>query len=95
MILLNQAIKLKPHLAEDFVSLNLSNTDSLLCCLLFLPLFGIGKETIPYISERNPEKVGLKTLGTDIELISEERARVLNPSYMLVLPWYFLLKQGI
>ena len=28
-------------------------------------------------------------MGTDIELISEERARELNPSYMLVLPWYF------
>jgi len=56
---------------------------------MLLQLFGIGKETIPYISERNPEKVGLKTLGTDIELISEERARELNPSYMLVLPWYF------
>ena len=56
---------------------------------MLLQLFGIGKETIPYISERNPDKVGLKTLGTDIELISEERARKLNPSYMLVLPWYF------
>ena len=56
---------------------------------MLLQLFGIGKETIPYISERNPEKVGLKTLGTDIELISEESARSLNPSYMLVLPWYF------
>ena len=56
---------------------------------MLLQLFGIGKETIPYISERNPEKVGLKTLGTDIELISEERAREINPSYMLVLPWYF------
>jgi len=56
---------------------------------MLLQLFGFGKETIPYISERNPEKVGLKTLGTDIELISEERARDLDPSYMLVLPWYF------
>tara|TARA_R110001583_G_scaffold8506_34_gene40805 strand:+ start:402 stop:1688 length:1287 start_codon:yes stop_codon:yes gene_type:complete len=56
---------------------------------MLLQLFDIGKETIPYISERNPEKVGLKTLGTDIELISEERARELNPSCMLVLPWYF------
>jgi len=56
---------------------------------MLLQLFGIGKETIPYISERNPDKVGLKTLGTDIELISEEKARQLSPSYMLVLPWYF------
>ncbi len=56
---------------------------------MLLQMFGIGKETIPYISERNPDKVGLKTLGTDIELISEQAARDLNPSYMLVLPWYF------
>ena len=56
---------------------------------MLLQMFGIGKETIPYISERNPDKVGLRTLGTDIELISEEAARDLQPSYMLVLPWYF------
>ena len=56
---------------------------------MLLQMFGIGKETIPYISERNPDKVGLRTLGTDIELISEEAARLLEPSYMLVLPWYF------
>jgi hypothetical protein len=44
---------------------------------------------MPYISERNPDKVGLRTLGTDFELISEEQARALGPSSMLVLPWYF------
>ncbi len=56
---------------------------------VLLQLFGITKEMMPYISERNPEKVGLRTLGTDFELISEERARELKPSTMLVLPWYF------
>ncbi len=56
---------------------------------VLLQLFGITKETMPYISERNPDKVGLRTLGTDFELISEERARSLGPSTMLVLPWYF------
>jgi len=56
---------------------------------VLLQLFGIGKDVMPYISERNPEKVGLRTLGTDFELISEERARSLKPSSMLVLPWYF------
>jgi len=44
---------------------------------VLLQLFGITKEMLPYISERNPDKVGLKTLGTDIELISEEKARKL------------------
>ena len=56
---------------------------------MLLQLFGIDKIMLPYISERNPDKVGLRTLGTDIELISEEHARSLNPSCMLVLPWYF------
>ncbi len=56
---------------------------------VLLQLFGITKQMMPYISERNPDKVGLRTLGTDFELISEERARSLRPSSMLVLPWYF------
>ncbi len=56
---------------------------------VLLQFFGIDKRKMPYISERNPDKVGLRTLGTDFELISEERARDLQPSSMLVLPWYF------
>ena len=56
---------------------------------MLLQFFGINKEMLPYISERNPSKVGLRTLGTDIELISEEQARDLNPSCMFVMPWYF------
>lgn len=56
---------------------------------MLIQTFGINKKILPYISERNPEKVGLYTLGTNIELISEEKARELNPSCMLVLPWYF------
>jgi NDP-4-keto-2,6-dideoxyhexose 3-C-methyltransferase len=56
---------------------------------VLLQFFGITKKTMPYISERNPDKVGLRTLGTDFELISEEHARQLRPASMLVLPWYF------
>jgi hypothetical protein len=56
---------------------------------MLLQTFGINKSNMLYISERNPEKVGLKTLGTDFELISEERAREMKPSVMIVLPWYF------
>lgn len=56
---------------------------------VLLQFFGITKETMPYISERNSDKVGLRTLGTDFELISEDRARQLRPASMLVLPWYF------
>lgn len=56
---------------------------------VLIQLFGIDKTQMPKINERNPEKVGLRTLGTDIELISEEEARAAQPGAMLVLPWYF------
>ncbi len=56
---------------------------------VFLQIFDIDNEAVPYISERNPEKVGLHTLGTDIEIISEESAREFEPSTMLVLIWFF------
>ncbi len=56
---------------------------------IILQHFGLTKEKINYISERNPEKVGLKCLGSDIELISEERARKMNPEAFIVLPWNF------
>ena len=49
----------------------------------------MNKKHIPFISERNKEKVGLKCIGTDIKLISEKSAREMRPDYMLVLPWYF------
>ncbi len=56
---------------------------------VLLQMCGITKKMLPYISERNPEKVGLHTLGDDIELISEERARQLKPSCIFVIPWNF------
>ena len=56
---------------------------------ILLQHFDLGKEKIPYISERNLEKVGLKCVGTDIELISEDKAHEMKPDSMLVLPWYF------
>ena len=56
---------------------------------ILLQHFGLNKEKIPYISERNLEKVGLSCLGSDIKLISEELARNMNPDAFLVLPWNF------
>ena len=44
---------------------------------------------MPCISDRNKEKVGLHTLGTDIEIISEDAVRKLKPDFMLVIPWNF------
>ena len=56
---------------------------------IILQHFGLTKEKIPYISERNPDKVGLKCLGSDIELISEDQARKIKPEAFIVLPWNF------
>ena len=56
---------------------------------IILQHFGLTKDKIPFISERNPEKVGLKCLGSDIELISEKKAREINPEAFIVLPWNF------
>ena len=35
-------------------------------------------------------KFGLKTIGTNIPILSEEDVRAMNPDYMLVLPWHFI-----
>ena len=56
---------------------------------ILLQHFGLDKSKIPFISERNHEKVGLRCLGSDIELISEKSARSKNPKAFLVLPWNF------
>lgn len=56
---------------------------------VLLQYFGIGRDLLPYLCDRNPEKTGLRTLGTDIEVISEERMRELRPSCLLVLIWFF------
>lgn len=50
---------------------------------------GIDNSIIDYAAERNPEKYGAMTLGTNIPIISEEESRAMNPHYYLVLPWHF------
>jgi len=49
----------------------------------------IDHRLIEYAAERNPDKYGAKTLGTDIPIISEAESRAMNPDYYLVLPWHF------
>ncbi|MFN8391585.1 MAG: class I SAM-dependent methyltransferase [Bdellovibrionota bacterium] len=49
----------------------------------------IDSKIIDFAAERNPDKYGAKTLGTDIPIISEEESRALKPDYYLVLPWHF------
>jgi SAM-dependent methyltransferase len=50
---------------------------------------GIDNRIVDYAAERNPDKYGAMTLGTDIPIISEEQSRQMNPDYYLVLPWHF------
>jgi hypothetical protein len=45
---------------------------------------------IDAIAERNPQKFGLKTVGTNIPIKSEREMRDANPDYVLVLPWHFI-----
>jgi SAM-dependent methyltransferase len=50
---------------------------------------GIDHTIIPYAADRNPQKAGARTIGTDVAIISEEESRAMNPDYYLVLPWHF------
>lgn len=54
-----------------------------------LQFCGIDKELVPKAADRNPDKWGRHTLGTNIEIISEEQARAERPNYFLALPWHF------
>lgn len=50
---------------------------------------GIDHRIIDCAAERNPDKYGAITLGTDIPIVSEADSRALKPDYYLVLPWHF------
>ena len=55
-----------------------------------LQYFGLDNTLIDAIAERSHYKFGLKTIGTNIPILSEEDVRAMNPDYMLVLPWHFI-----
>lgn len=50
---------------------------------------GLDSRLIPYASERSPEKHGARTLGTDIQIVSETESRALKPTHYLIGPWHF------
>jgi len=50
---------------------------------------GIDNRIVDFAAERNPDKYGARTLGTDIPIISEAESRAMKPDYYLVLPWHF------
>lgn len=51
---------------------------------------GLDHRLIRAAAERNPDKWGRVTVGTNIPIMSESEVRALKPDYMLVLPWHFL-----
>lgn len=50
----------------------------------------IDNNLIEFVADRNPDKWGRKTIGTNLKIISEEEARKQSPDYFLVLPWHFI-----
>ena len=55
-----------------------------------LQYYGINSKMIPYAAERSPEKWGKYTVGSGIKIISEAKARKLNPDYFFVMPYGFI-----
>lgn len=54
-----------------------------------LQFCNLGNNLITSAADRNPEKWGKVTPGTNIPIVSEEEARAAKPDYFLVLPWHF------
>ena len=55
-----------------------------------LQYYGINNKMINYAAERSPEKWGKYTIGSGIKIISENKARNLNPNYFFVMPYAFI-----
>jgi len=55
-----------------------------------LQYFGLDNTKIVAAAERNPDKWGKRTVGTNIPIVSEAEARAAGPDYFLVLPWHFM-----
>jgi len=47
-------------------------------------------DLVPAVADRNKDKWGSQTIGTNIPIISEEESRKQKPAYYLVLPWHFI-----
>ncbi len=55
-----------------------------------LQYFNLDNTLIDGIAERNIDKFGLYTIGTNIPIFSENEMREANPDYLLILPWHFI-----
>lgn len=57
---------------------------------VLLQFCGITNQDIVAIADRNPEKWGKVTPGTNIPIVSETTMRQAKPDYLLALPWAFM-----
>ncbi len=55
-----------------------------------LQWYGLDNTVIDAIAERSEFKYGLKTIGSNIPIVSEDEMRKAQPDYLLVLPWHFV-----
>jgi hypothetical protein len=55
-----------------------------------LQVYNIDHTHLSHIADRNPDKWGLRTVGTRIPIISELDMRQRDPEYLFVLPWHFI-----
>ena len=56
---------------------------------VLLQYYKIQKNIIKFVADRNPYKHGRFTPGTNLQIISEKKARQMRPDYFFVLPWHF------
>ena len=54
-----------------------------------LQFLNIDNKKIPYAIERNKQKIGAQTIGSNIKIIGEKFTKDFQPDYKLVLPWHF------
>ena len=54
-----------------------------------LQYYGLDETLIKAAAEINTEKLGLKTVGSNIPIILESKSLEINPNYYFVLPWHF------
>ena len=55
-----------------------------------LQYYGINHKLIKFAAERSPEKWEKYTVGSGVKIISENKARKLNPDYFFVMPYAFI-----
>lgn len=54
-----------------------------------LQSYGLNSDIISKALEVNKDKFGLKTVGSNIPIISEDEGLLEKPDYLLVLPWHY------